>query len=399
VRILLLTQRLPYAPNRGDRIRAHHLLRVLSERHEVDVVSLVHSTEEASHAAELRPWTSSVTMLRTHRIHGMVRCVGHLLRSRPLTHALLDAPAAMRVIAKAVAKHPPDVVLAGGSGVAQFALERPLSEFPLVLDMVDVDSEKWRALASASLPPKRWIYRREATVLGAFESTIARRAFATLVTTPRERDLLCALAQDARVYAIPNGIDAPYFHPVTAPAEAPVVVFCGVMNYQPNVAGAEWLVKQVWPRIRRARPAAELMIVGSEPSPRVQSLARTPGVTVTGRVDDVRPYLWHAAVSVAPLAVARGVQNKVLEAVAAGLPCVVTPVVADGLPAEALHACRVAAEPDAFARHVIDLLRGTSRTRRAMANAVPVASLSWPARLEGVHRILDDALSLQGQIL
>jgi len=399
MRILLLTQRLPYAPNRGDRIRAHHLLRVLSQRHQVDVVSLVHSAEEASHAQEMRSLVNSVTMLRASRLRGLARSVGHLARSRPLTHALLDASGARQTIARLVARHPPDVVVAGGTGVAQFALDGPLSQYPLILDMVDVDSEKWRALAKASWPPWCWVYRREATVLGRFEATVARRAYATLVTTPRERDLLCRAVHDVRVYAVPNGIDAPYFRPVSSPAEAPVIVFCGVMNYEPNVAGAEWLVKHVWPKIRSQRAAAELLIVGSDPSARVQWLARTPGVTVTGRVADVRPYLWHAAVAVAPLAVARGVQNKVLEAVAAGLPVVVTPAVAEGLPAEALTACRIGADADAFARHVLDLLHDTSRMRRAMARSVPIDELSWPARLGPVHRILDEALSLQGQIL
>jgi len=397
MRILLLTQRLPYAPNRGDRIRAHHLLRVLSEQHAVDVVSLVHSAEEASHAQELRPWARSVTMLRARRVHGFARCIAHVLRSRPLTHALLDAPGARRTIARLVKDHPPDVVLAGGSGVARFAMEPPLLDVPLVLDMVDVDSEKWRALAAASRPPQCWIYRYEASQLRRFEASAARRAFATLVTTARERDLLSAAAPDARVFAVPNGIDARYFRPTTAPAEAPVVVFCGVMNYEPNAAAATWLVNDVWPLIRRGRPAAELLIVGSEPSLRVQRLARATGVTVTGRVDDVRPYLWRAAVAVAPLAVARGVQNKVLEAIAAGLPCVITPAVAGGLPSEALAACRVGADREAFARQVLDLLRYTSRTRRAIAQAVPVETLSWPARLGHVHSILAETLSLQRQ--
>lgn len=392
VRVLLLTQRLPYAANRGDRIRARGLLEQLATFAEVDLVSLVHSRDEAAHAGELGDLCQSVHVGLTSRWRGYARAVTALPSHRPLTHALLDSPALPRLLRRLVAERRPDVVVSGGSGVARFAVEPPLAGLPHVLDMVDVDSEKWRALAIASPYPMRAIYRLEARRLAAFEARTSLGARAVLLTTDREREALLRIAPGAPVHVLPNGIALDTFAPQGAPADSQDVTFCGVMDYAPNEQAALWFAHNAWPQVRAARPAARFLIVGMNPTDAVRRLPEhDPSIVVTGAVDDVRPYLWAAAVSVAPLRVARGVQNKVLEALAAGLPCVVTPAVAEGLPPAVRQACAVATSGGEFASRVGAWLDQPAQARRTIAAAAPLEPLTWTAQLAPLQGIIERA--------
>jgi sugar transferase (PEP-CTERM/EpsH1 system associated) len=384
---------LPYAPNRGDRVRAYHLLRALSGRVEVDLLSLVHDADEASHASDLAPLAASVTAISVPRLRNLLRSAAFLPSSRPTTHTMLDAPELAGAV-ELLARRSPDVVLAYCSGMARFALQPALHDRPLVLDMVDVDSAKWAAMAETHAPPRSWVYAREARVLRAFEAAAAAHASTTLVVTDKERQTMAAIAPGARVEVVPNGVDAARLRPRSRPAGEPLVVFCGVMNYAPNEEAVIWFAREVWPLVFARRPDARFEIIGSGPTSTVQALAdRNANITVMGAVPDVAPHLWRAAVSVAPLQTARGIQNKVLEAVAAGLPTVVTPIVSEGLPAVVLSACRVAGSPQAFADAVLTYLEWSPEQRRELALAVDFGSLSWDRTLAPVHTILAQAAS------
>jgi sugar transferase (PEP-CTERM/EpsH1 system associated) len=392
VRVLFLTHRLPYAPNRGDRLRAYHMLRAMQAGAEVDLVSLVHDREEASHAEDLRDLASSVTTLPVSWPHRAVRSALAFFGSRPLTHALLDAPGAARTLGSLVASRPPDVVLAYCSSMARFGLEPPLVGLPLVVDLVDVDSSKWSALSASTGWPLSVVYRREAACLARFEATIVHSASATLVVNDRERQALRAIVPDAEPTVLQNGVDVEHFRSPRAPCSREAVVFTGVMNYTPNAQAAVWLAEEVWPLVRRRRPDACLDIVGASPSGDVRKLARQHrDITVTGSVPSVREYLWNAAVAVAPLRVARGVQNKVVEAVAAGLPCVVTPAVYEGVPEEVRPACHVRDEAPAFAEAIIDLLGRSPAERRALAFRGDVSAIDWPSRMRPLLPLLREA--------
>jgi sugar transferase (PEP-CTERM/EpsH1 system associated) len=393
VRVLFLTHRLPYAPNRGDRVRAYHLLRVLSTRADVDLLSLVHDDEEAAHVSDLAPLASSVTVLSVPRARNLLRSALLLPTSRPTTHTLLDAPR-LDVTVASLAQKKPDVVLAYCSGMARCGLTPALQSIPMVLDMVDVDSAKWAAMAEREGWPRSWVYAREARVLRAFEAAAARHAVATLVVTDKERRTMETIAPEARVDVVPNGVDARRLRPTMGPTGEPHVVFCGVMNYAPNEEAVLWFARHVWPIVRARRPDAQFDIVGSSPTPAVQALAQSvSGVAVLGAVPDVVPYLWRSAISVAPLLTARGIQNKVLEAIAAGLPTVVTPVVADGLPPVVQPAIRVASGAPEFAEAVLDLFAWSPVERRRVAASVDFSSLSWDRTGTRVHEILAHAAS------
>jgi sugar transferase (PEP-CTERM/EpsH1 system associated) len=392
LRVLILSQRLPYAPNRGDRLRVYHMLREVASRAQVDVASFVHDDDEASRSADLRGLAGEVITARLPRVRNAARGAAALFGSTALTHVLLDSPAMVPALSALVRRRRPDVILAFCSSMARLALQPPLSNIPFVLDMIDADSAKWAALATTSRFPLRRIYKREARSLAGFEAAAMRRAFMTLVVNERERAELEAVAPGSRILIMENGVDLASFAPGGAPPESASVVFCGVMNYEPNVRGAVWLARHVWPVVRASRPDARLTLIGSSPSPEVTALAdAASGVVVTGTVPDVRPYLWGAAVATAPLDVARGVQNKVLEAVAAGLPCVVTRQVAEGLPREVMSACPIGETAGGFASALIDLLGRTPAERRALAAGADLGALQWSSRLQALMPLLEAA--------
>ena len=391
--VLFLTHRLPYAPNRGDRIRAYHLLQEMSTIAKVSIFSLVHDVDEAAHATDV-PFANDVTTARVTTVRNMIKGGLGIISARPLTHALLDAPTIRQTLADLVRDRRPDLVVAYCSGMARFALESPLDRLPFVLDMVDVDSAKWTDLATRSGRWRRAIYRREGATLRAFERIAATRARATLVVNDRVRVLLRPIAPDARITVVPNGVDIDAFRPSGPPSADPVVIFCGVMDYAPNEEGVRWFARTIWPQVRSSQPAARFMVVGSRPTRAVRALAEDdPSIEVVGEVPSVQPYLWRSAVSIAPLRVARGVQNKVLEALAAGLPVVVTPAVLEGLPAAAVPACVVADTVEAFAESVVALLEQSPEARRRRASAADLTSLSWRERLRPVAGILHAAMT------
>ena len=189
-----------------------------------------------------------------------------------------------------------------------------------------------------------------------------------------------------------NGVELERLRPMGSPTASPRVVFCGVMSYEPNAAGMTWFVEKVWPLVRAARPDATLAVVGPDPSQAFRARCEPdPSITVAGRVADVRDWLWGAAVGIAPLHVARGVQNKALEAIAAGLPIVITEAVAGGLPPQAAYASRVANRPERFADHLLELLALTPIERRAMARAADLSALTWPRTLAPLWPIFESA--------
>lgn len=376
-------------------MRAYFLLRTLTRDANVHVIALAHDREEQQQASQLAPWVTSVRAVPVPKARNLIRSGMYLPTAKPITHAMLHAPGMREEIDAVCRKAPPDVVLAYCTGVAPLALAPPLADVPLVLDFVDVDSAKWEALARRSNGPRAWIYRREARVLARFETVAARRAAINLITTEQERQRLAALAPDARVEVIENGVDVEHLRPQEDPPASADVVFCGVMNYAPNEEAARLLAADVWPIVRRARPDARLLLVGSHPSARVRALASAQaGIVVTGSVPDVRPYLWHAAAAAAPLVTARGIQNKVLEAVAAGLPTVVTSNVMASLPTAITPACRAADTPATIAAVLLEWLQCPPSERRAIARRATLTSLDWDTRLARVPALLEEAAGL-----
>jgi sugar transferase (PEP-CTERM/EpsH1 system associated) len=393
MRVLFLTHRLPFPPDRGDRIRAFQIVRALSRWADVELVSLTHDEAEAARADDLRACMNvGLTTVPVPYYRTRLSAVGALAGTTPLTHVLLDSPEMTPALRSICASRPPDVVLAYCSGMAKFAMQPPLSAYPLVIDLVDLDSAKWAEMSAESRLPMAWIYGREARHLGSFERDAVERAHACLVVNDREADAVRGLCPNADVRVVGNGISLDRFAPPGPPSEEPRVVFCGVMDYGPNVDGVVWFAREVWPRVLERCPAATLSVVGSNPTDAVRRLAGdAQRIEVTGRVPEVTPYLWRSAVSIAPLRIARGLQNKVLEATAAGLPSVVTSAVFDGLPNEVRSACAVADDAEAFAGETVRLLGLAAGERRAIPARSDFRSLSWEQQMRPLAAILTNA--------
>jgi sugar transferase (PEP-CTERM/EpsH1 system associated) len=260
----------------------------------------------------------------------------------------------------------------------------------ILVDLVDVDSQKWFDLSRQTRGPKSLMYRLEARRTRALETEISRRA-PVIVVSRREADILSSFAPEATCHVISNGVDLDYFQssqpaPATAP---PRCVFVGVQNYEPNVDGIEWFCQKIWPAVKLQVPDAQLDIVGKSPAPRVMALASKSGVNVTGSVPDVRPYVENATVVIAPLRVARGIQNKVLEAMSMSRAVVPSHEALDGLdvanpPAEGV------ATPTEWTTAVVSLLQDPDRRRRLEERGRPFVTeyFRWDANVRKIEQLL-----------
>ena len=333
--VLYLCHRVPYPPDKGDKIRAFHQIRGLAARHRVHLLTFADSPEDLRAARGLEQYCTRVEVFRLGRAAGYLRAGLAALGSRPLTFAFFDSPAlAARVRGLARAAEASgerfDVVVAYSAAMASYA--ELLPGVPKVLDLVDVDSAKWEQYARLERGPMRHVYALEARRLRASESDLARRFERLVLATANETQQLRAFAPHARAETVTNGVDLDVWTRLDLPrSTSPMLVFTGQMDYFANVDGVVNFARRVFPRLRRRFPDLELVVVGRSPAQAVKELGELPGVLVTGAVGDVRPFLARAWAFVAPLRIAQGVQNKVLEAMASGLPVVASERVVAGL--------------------------------------------------------------------
>jgi sugar transferase (PEP-CTERM/EpsH1 system associated) len=380
--LLFLTQRIPYPPDKGDKIRSWRILQHLARRYHVHLGCFYDAPEDAAHIAFLETVCASLCCLRLRPALARLRSLKALAHGEALTLGYFDDARLRQWVDRTMRAHAPAQIFVFCSAVAPYVLDHRAGR--RIIDLVDVDSEKWRQYAATRPFPLSAVYAREGRRLLAFERSAAAAFDATLLASAAEADLFRRLAPEAavRVRAMPNGIDAAYFrpdhdHPNPFPRPCPVIVFTGSMDYWPNIQAATWFAREAMPLLRRRRPNAEFWIVGANPVAAVRALAGANGVVVTGRVDDIRPYLHHAAAAVAPLSIARGVLNKVLEAMAMAKPVVATPEACEGIeaaPGDSLLVARTAPE---FADRLDAVLAGTHDDLGARARHCVLAQHRW----------------------
>ena len=363
--LLYLVHRLPYPPNKGDKVRSFHLLKQLLAGHRVHLGSFVDDPADETHLPYLRGLCASLHVERLHPIRARLASLAGLLSGDALTLHYYRSAGLARWVDATVARENIAATVVFSSSMAQYAQRHP--RIPMLVDFVDVDSAKWTDYAPNHRWPMSWLYRREGRRLLACESAVAQQAQASYFATDKEAELFRRLAPEAAagVQAMNNGVDAQYFAPDALRAtpfgkdELPLV-FTGAMDYWPNVDAVGWFAAEVLPLLRKRWPALRLHIVGRSPTPAVRALANE-AVTVTGTVPDVRPYLQHAAVVVAPLRLARGIQNKILEAMAMARPVVAAGACVDALQAEPGAEVLAADAPADYARCIEMLLRSPER--------------------------------------
>lgn len=393
MRILYLSHRLPFPPDKGEKIRAYHQILHLAQRHEVHVVSFAEEAADAEHARELARRCASVEIVPRSRRAAERAALAALLTRRSLTIAAYDSAALRRKVAERMARSAPDVILVYTAAMAPYA---NAAGVPRMVDFVDADSEKWRLYAGRHRPPLSWLYALEAGRLAAFEARVASTYELSAFVSETEADVLRPRVPGLRCTVLPMGVDLEYFRPRGAgepepPADAPVLLFVGVMNYFPNADAVSWFAGEVFPRILAAFPRAEFRIVGRYPTSGVRALARMPGVTVKGSVPDVRPHLTAATLAVAPFRISRGVQSKVLEAMASGLPVAGTPLAFQGLEARPEDGARRGEGAGALAEEILSLLRSPAARRDAGAAARRYAERHH--RWEDTGALLESALA------
>jgi len=392
--LLFLAHRIPFPPNKGDKIRSFHLLRHLSTRYAIHLGAFVDDPDDWQHRDALKPYCASIKLLPLHPRRAKLASLVGLLTGEALTLPYYRNRELARWAHELAASGAVTRGLAFSSAMAQFM---PAGLARRVLDMVDVDSDKWTQYAPTQRWPLSWLYAREGRKLAAWEARVAQDFDATLLVSNAEAALLQQRAPAAqhKIGAFENGVDADYFSPARDypnpyPPDVQGVVFTGAMDYWPNVDAVGWFAERIFPTVRAAVPGAQFTIVGSHPRDAVLELARQPGVVVTGSVPDVRPWLAHAACAVAPLRIARGVQNKVLEAMAMARPVVASAQAAEGIRAEAGRDFTLALGEAEFARAVVAQLQTVSSA--APARDCILAHYDWARNLGMVDPLFEQAV-------
>lgn len=390
MRILFLCHRLPYPPKRGGKIRPFNMIRHLSRRHAVTVATLARTAREWAEGQELRRYCHELHIGRISALAGWARFGLFGLTGRPATFGYFHSPALARRVSQLLATRPFDAILVHCSSMGPYvAGHRGCRK---VMDFGDADSEKWLEYSRTAPFPLSRAFRLEGQRVRESERLLGAQFDACSVNAPRERDVLAGYVQTP-IHVVPNGVDLEYFQPgQTAGADyAPDrLVFTGNMSYRPNVDAVQHFTRDILPRIRQEIPRVQLYIVGMDPAPTVRRLADGDRVVVTGRVEDVRPYFDSAAVAVAPLRVARGLQNKVLEAMAMRVAVVASPAAFEGITAVAGRDLLVADGPEGFSRAVVTLLRDpTARERYAAAGRACVeANHNWSRVLDRLEQLV-----------
>jgi sugar transferase (PEP-CTERM/EpsH1 system associated) len=366
--ILFLVHRIPFPPDKGDKIRSYHWLNALAARHAVHLGCFIDNPEDRRYLPELRRRCASLHAVRLSPWRKNLRAMRGVLAGSAVTASVYRDRGLASWVRQRLATDEVSCVVAYSSAMAGYIGPRVSPEIGRILDFVDTDAEKWRLLGERARGLRGMLYRREALRLIEHDrKALGRFNLSTFVSAAEAERFHAFVAERVgQLRVLRNGVDARFFTPEldsTDPygSKDPVLVFTGMMNYWPNEQAVIWFARSVLPRLRRDVPGLRFAIVGRSSSPRVQRLKTIAGVEVVGGVDDIRPYLAHAAAVVVPLRVALGVPNKILEAMAMARPVIATPEAVRGIDIVPGRELMIASAAEDFARAVQEVLRGGPR--------------------------------------
>jgi len=392
--LLLLVHRIPFPPNKGDKIRSYHLLKHLVQHYRVHIGTFIDDEDDWQHVPKIRDMCASSYFARLNPLRARVRSLAALFANRTLSLDYYRDAGLHAWVHELMQKEKIDRILIYSSPMAQYTADYPMVR--RVADFVDVDSDKWRQYAEKKSWPMSWLYAHEARQLLRYERKIASEFDATLFVSQPEAELFRGLAPESaeKIGFFNNGVDTDYFSPVhhyesPYPADKRVIVFAGAMDYWPNIDAVQWFAREVLPSIQAKNPDTLFYIVGARPTPEVKQLEELQGIHVTGTVPDIRPYVVHAALSVAPLRIARGIQNKVLEAMSMAKTIVVSEQALEGIHAIPGKELMLAKDASQFVTAVNDALANPNPDIGISAREKAVLIYGWASNLTRVESILE----------
>lgn len=360
-RVLYVTHRVPFPPDKGDRIRNFHVLRQLAQRARVWQVALADEPVTTEARAALDKLCERVAVIPVGKWSQRIRAGLSAVGGGSLSEGAFQSSEARRVVGQWVQEAGFEAALVSTGALAPYL--HPLRDVPTFVDLVDVDSQKWIDFAAATTGLKRWLYRFEGHRLRRLEQNLPTWVTGVSLVSRHEADVFESFAGLGTATVATNGVDLDYFRPTPEVVERTAVAFVGALDYLPNVDAAVWFAREVWPNVRRGHPNAEFRVIGRKPAPAVQRLAEIAGVNVVGQVPDVRSYVADAAVVVVPMRLSRGLQNKVLEALAMGKAVVAAPPALAALRTEPGTHLLSATAPNEWAELVGELLASPDRRR------------------------------------
>ena len=387
--VLYVCHRFPFPPKRGGKIRPFNMIRHLTAAgHRVTVCSLTRSQAEADEGQGIAPHCAEQVMGRVSEPVQFARMIARLPLTTPSSMGYFYSSELASEVRRLLDSQQWDLIFVHCSSVAPYV--EHVTDVPKILDFGDMDSQKWLEYANYKPFPLSFGYWLEGQKMQAAEKRLARRFDICTATTRAEWRTLDGYGTGAVTDWFPNGVDADFFSPGSEPYDVETISFIGRMDYYPNQECMARFCKQIWPLLKDKRPAMKLLIVGADPSPEMRALGELPGVTVTGSVPDVRPYIRSSALMVAPLAIARGTQNKILEAMAMGVPVVTSSVAAGGVDAVAGEHLLVADTPEEIATAILRIV-GNPGERERLADAGRARVLShhdWAGSMRRLDAIV-----------
>lgn len=389
MKILYVCHRFPFPPKRGGKIRPFNMIRHLSQRHEVTVCSLARSPQEAQEGRGIAPHCARFEMGEVSNPVQALRMVARLPTLEPSSMGFFYSPELDRKVRALLAAERFDLIFVHCSSVAQYVSR--VRGIPKILDFGDMDSQKWLEYVSFKPFPLNLGYWLEGSKMFREEKRLARQFDLCTATTRAEWQTLESYGTGVATDWFPNGVDAQYFRPDGEGYDADTLSFIGRMDYYPNQEAMLRFCGDTWTLLRQRRPGMKLVIVGADPSPAIRKLAELPGVSVTGSVPDVRPHVLRSAAMVAPLNIARGTQNKILEAMAMGVPVVSSRIAAGGVDAVAGEHLLVADTPQEYAEAVLRIVQAPAeRARLAVAGRERMLSNhAWPQSMQRLDAIIE----------
>ncbi|MDI9612018.1 MAG: TIGR03087 family PEP-CTERM/XrtA system glycosyltransferase [Acidobacteriota bacterium] len=393
--ILFLSHRVPFPPNKGEKIRSFNELRHLSRNHQIHLLAFCDQPDELGHARELQKYCRTVTLIPLNRHVQYLRAATAMLRGRPWSLGYFNSPRMYTALQDLMRKESIDRIFVYCSSMAGYVED--IKGIPKILDFVDSDALKWRQYSEKRSAPSAWLYAYEARKLLQYEHHLIQTFDHSIFVSSRELSGHELKTSQDKVSFIQNGINLDFFKPGggAGPSPGPGIAFTGAMDYYPNIDGVLYFANEIFPEIQKQCADAQFFIIGSRPVNSIRKLASIPGITVTGTVDDVRPFLSQCRVAVVPLRIAQGIQNKILEALASGLPVVTTPIAAGSLGNNPELPVTLASSPKLFAKHVLDYIHKAPLSSDAIQTARDYLSnhYSWHSNLAALDEIISAPLS------